>query len=210
MSIEQRLEELAEAINSLPAKMAGILNSATQVSNHTGPASSEKQPSDDSTTKSSSDKEETGTQVAGRKTYVWDKKEHIGHIIEKGEELPTGENLANIGKSKWDDLCKKYDLDPATGKPAEPAEPETADDDLDLPEDTDDGDDGLGLDDPEDEGAISYADAKAKLVAYMKVGGREAALKLMKKYGARNFDEVKESDYAAIVKDAEAGIKEAK
>lgn len=225
MSLEQKVEELTQAIKSLPAELAGILNSGTATS--TRP---EQQPEVEQATQQhgseQSDKEEGGDAektIAGRKTYVWDKKAKQGQIIEKGEEVPTGDNLQTVGKTNWEKLCAKYELDPTTGQAAE--KPEQEDDDLgdlddpaeettesgDEAEDTnggeaedtnggDDLDDDLGLDEDDDaeEGGASKEDVKQQMVKVMKTCGREVALKVFKKFGGRNLEEMKPEDYQAI------------
>lgn len=214
MSLEQKVEELTQAIKSLPAELAGILNSGANVTNISTAKQPKVEPGSAEDVKASEDThtsepEKTANAVAGRKTYVWDKQAKQGQIIEKGEEVPTGENLGNVGKTKWDQLCEKYDLDPATGKPNTKEEEPEGDDDLgDLDEDlgdaagtdSDDLDDGLGLDDDEEEetGAVGYDEVKKQMVTVMKKCGREMALKVFKKFGARNLDEVKKEDYQAI------------
>ncbi|KAE8546163.1 hypothetical protein [Marinobacter nauticus] len=218
MSLEQKVEELTQAIKSLPAELAGILNSGVAAS-----ARPEEQPKvEQATQQHGSDqsvKEEGGEAektIAGRKTYVWDKKAKQGQIIEKGEEVPTGDDLQTVGKTNWEKLCAKYELDPATGQAAEKPEQEEDDDLGDLDdaaeetsnaveedEDTDGGDDlddDLGLDDDDDAeaGGVSKDDVKQQMVNVMKTCGREIALKVFKKFGARNLEEVKPEDYQAI------------
>lgn len=220
MSLEQKVEELTQAIKSLPAELAGILNSGAS-------ARPEKQPEVESASDGdvdiaskgaatvgggNADEAKTANAIAGRKTYVWDKQAKEGQVIEKGEEVPTGEHLQTVGKTNWEKMCTKYELDPATGRPLQ-AEEEAGDDDLgdldDLDGDTtseeatdggdDDLDDGLGLDDDEEEETgVSYDDVKKQMVTVMKKRGREIALKVFKNFGARNLDEVKKEDYQAI------------
>lgn len=214
MSLEQKVEELTQAIKSLPAELAGILNSGEKVistisANQPKVDQGDKADDKASASKSTGGETKEAANIAGRKTYVWDKQAKQGQVIEKGEVVPTGENLGNVGKTKWDQLCEKYDLDPANGKPNAKEEESEDDDDLgDLDEDLDnaagtdgdDLDDGLGLDDDEEEetGTVGYDDVKKQMVTVMKKCGREMALKVFKKFGARNLDEVKKEDYQAI------------
>jgi len=226
MSLEQKVEELTQAMKSLPAELAGILNS-------TASSHPETQPSVETVTtdpdvadkgeatvgegKADSDDTKGAANIAGRKTYVFDKQAKQGQIVEKGGEVPAGEHLQTVGKTNWDKACKKYNLDPATGQPNQEEE-ETEVDDLDdlgtdadasasepdgtaeqATDDTDDDDD-LGLDDDEEEDTdgVSYDDVKKQMVTVMKKCGREMTLKVFKKFGARNLDEVKKEDYKSI------------
>ena len=205
MSLEQKVEELTQAMKSLPAELAGILNS-------TASSHPETQPSVETVTtdpdvadkgeatvgegKADSDDTKGAANIAGRKTYVFDKQAKQGQIIEKGEEVPAGEHLQTVGKTNWDKACKKYNLDPATGQPNQEEEETEVDDLDDLGTDADD----LGLDDDEEEDTdgVSYDDVKKQMVTVMKKCGREMALKVFKKFGARNLDEVKKEDYKSI------------
>jgi len=212
MSIEQRLEDLTKAINELPSAIAQVMvnaaNPAVTVEQKAEkaetPVKAEKAETSasDSTKGGSDNSESTGGEKAGRKTYVFDKTTKTGQIVEKGEELPEGDNFVRVGKTKWEQLCEKYNLDAATGE-AVKEEPE--DEDLDDTEeegeqeeageestDGEDDDMGLGLDDEEDEGSVDPAEVKKRMVRVMREVGREEALKLFKKIGARNFDEVAE------------------
>jgi len=208
MSIEQRLEDLTKAINELPSAIAQVLGSTAVVEKKTekpeAPVKAEKADTaaKESTKGGSDNSESTGGEKAGRKTYVFDKTTKTGQIVEKGEELPEGDNFVRVGKTKWEQLCEKYNLDAATGE-AVKEEPE--DEDLDDTEeegeqeeageestDGEDDDMGLGLDDEEDEGSVDPAEVKKRMVRVMREVGREEALKLFKKIGARNFDEVAE------------------
>jgi len=205
MSLEQKVEELTQAMKSLPAELAGILNS-------TASSHPETQPSVETVTtdpdvadkgevtvgegKADSDDTKGAANIAGRKTYVFDKQAKQGQIIEKGEEVPAGEHLQTVGKTNWDKACKKYNLDPATGQPNQEEEETEVDDLDDLGTDADD----LGLDDDEEEDTdgVSYDDVKKQMVTVMKKCGREMTLKVFKKFGARNLDEVKKEDYKSI------------
>lgn len=214
MSIEQRLEDLTKAINELPNALAAVLaNSAnplvavaasqTTTDSKADPAE-EKAPASKDTTKGSSDNQKSDADVAGRKTYVFDKTTKTGQIIEKGEELPQGDNYARVNKTKWEELAEKYGFDVETGKKVESNGAEDFDDLEEEAEEEgeqeesgsedDDGDMGLGLDDDEDEGELDPAEVKKRMVRVMREVGREDALKLFKKVGARNFDEVKKED----------------
>jgi hypothetical protein len=205
MSLEQKVEELTQAMKSLPAELAGILNS-------TASSHPETQPSVETVTtdpdvadkgeatvgegKADSDDTKGAANIAGRKTYVFDKQAKQGQIVEKGEEVPAGEHLQTVGKTNWDKACKKYNLDPATGQPNQEEEETEVDDLDDLGTDADD----LGLDDDEEEDTdgVSYDDVKKQMVTVMKKCGREMTLKVFKKFGARNLDEVKKEDYKSI------------
>jgi len=210
MSIEQRLVELTTAITDLTQKLTTTpANSSSKGAINSTP---ETQPTVDKTTKAESAGDEkpegkaSDGNVAGRKTLVWDKTAKEGTIIEKGEVVPTGDNLSNVAKAKWDQLCAKYNLDPATGKAAAAEEPEEEDlDDLDLPED--EGDDGLGLDDDEDAPEIDLKTVKTKLIELMRSHSREGVVKLLKKHGAKNADELAPGKYQAIHDEATALIK---
>lgn len=215
MSIEERLVELTEAINTFPAAMAELLQQNAdsvfkfegktrsgktvtgEFPNHVEPAEEPPQ----AETKSEA-KAESTENVAGRKTLVWNKKDHTGQVIEKGEVVPTGDDLVNVGKSKWEDLCKKYDLDVKTGQPTPKSDDESGVDDFDdldesTPESASESADDLdlGLED-DNTSALTRADVKNELLKVMKYG-REEVLKVMKKFGARNFEEIKEADFEA-------------
>lgn len=214
MSIEQRLEDLTKAINELPNALAAVLaNSAnplvavaasqTTTDSKADPAE-EKAPAP-KVVKGSSDDHKSDVEVAGRKTYVFDKTTKTGQIIEKGEELPQGDNYVRVGKTKWEELAGKYDFDVETGKKVETNGAEDFDDLEEEAEEEgeqeesgsedDDGDDmDLGLDEDEDEGELDPTEVKKRMVRVMREVGREDALKLFKKVGARNFDEVKKED----------------
>lgn len=212
MSIEQRLEDLTKAINELPNAIATVLaNSAnpmvaapqTTTDSKADPAE-EKAP-DSKVVKGSSDDQKSGFEVAGRKTYVFDKTTKTGQIIGKGEELPQGDNYVRVGKTKWEELARKYEFDVETGKKVETNGAEDFDDLEEEAEEEgeqeesgsedDDGDDmDLGLDEDEDEGELDPTEVKKRMVRVMREVGREDALKLFKKVGARNFDEVKKED----------------
>lgn len=91
----------------------------------------------------------------------------------------------------------------ARGKPGPKPKPSAA---AEPPDDEDDGlggeDEGLG----EDE--LTIDDVKAKLVEVRtKTGDKEAALAIMKKYGYAKVGDIKEKDFAAIVKACEKHLK---
>jgi hypothetical protein len=148
--------------------------------------------------------DESENKVAGRRTYVFFKDSKTGTIVEKGEEVPTENGAVGVSKTKWEKLFEKYDLDPSTGKKNE-AEPEADDDDdLDLPGDDDSAndDDDLGLGGDDNSGEVIDKNAvHQKLIDYMKQSGREPVLKLFKKYGATNFDNLPEENFADIYRD---------
>lgn len=212
MSIETRLEELTKAINELPNAIAAVLaNSANPLvvaaadqpvkELKTDPA--EKNTASGESTKGGSDNESSGGEIAGRKTYVFDKTTKTGRIIEKGEELPEGDQFVKVGKANWEKLCDKHNLDPVSGEALEEAEEE---DDLDLGDEEgeqeeeseeDDDDLGLGDEDEEEESEITVDEVKAQMVRVMKEVGREDAVKIFKKFGARNINEVKPEDLQA-------------
>lgn len=209
MSIEQRLEELTKAINTLPDAIASAVNAMVEKSTvvKEEPVKTETPKVSEQPVKGGSDIEQkTEKEVAGRKTYVFDKTTKTGQIVEKGEELPLGDNFVRVGKTKWEQLCEKYNLNVETGLEAE-AEEEAATeteedfDDLDNTEEegeqeeSDEDDDmDLGLDDEEESISIDPTKVKQRMVQVMREVGREDALKLFKKVGARNFGEVKEED----------------
>ena len=212
MSIEQRLEELTKAINTLPDAIAAAMKLNSMVEKSTvvkdAPVTAEKADgAAEQPVKGGSDIEQkTEKEVAGRKTYVFDKTTKTGQIVEKGEELPLGDNFVRVGKTKWEQICEKYNLNVETGLEAE-AEEEVATeteedfDDLDNTEEEgeqeesgEDDDMDLGLDDEEESKSIDPTEVKQRMVQVMREVGREDALKLFKKVGARNFGEVKEDD----------------
>lgn len=221
MSIENRLEELTKAINELPSAIATVLgNTATAV-----PKSEQKVKDSESNTSAidtteSGKPETSGGEVAGRKTYVFNKTTKTGQIIEKGEEVPEGDEFVKVGKTNWEKMCDKHKLDPATGNAVE--EEESEDDDLgDLDEETEEeggqeesseeaDDDDLGLDDEEEESdGPDPAEVKKRMVRVMKEVGREDAMKVFKKFGARNFDEIKPSDLQGVYDTAGKLLKKA-
>lgn len=214
MSIETRLEELTKAINELPSAIAAVLGTAGQTQARTPAEKSDSDQASNSTsnsTKSGKDNppDTSGAEVAGRKTYVFSKTTKTGQIIEKGEELPEGDEFVKVGKTNWEKLCDKHGLDPETGNAVEE---EKDDDDLsDLDEETEeegeqeeagedsDDDDDLGLEeDDDDEAGIDPAEVKKRMVRVMKEVGREDAMKVFKKFGARNFDEIKPEDLQGV------------
>ena len=226
MSIEVRLEELTLAINNLPAAIAAVLGNTTPSVGKSDRAPgvpgqgtvalvkdsvTTETAADESSDELTEDKPEVV--IAGRKTYVWNKTTKTGEIIEKGGEVPVADHLVNVGKTKWEDACKKYDVDPATGQKIEdePVEEEAADDlddlDADGAGDLDELDDLSDLDD--DEPTVNRDSVKAVMVRVMREVGREDALKLFKKNGARNFDEIKDEKLGALQKDALAVLKKA-
>ncbi len=207
MSIEKRLEELTEAINTLPAAIAAVLGSAQSgnatltTANKTPVQEQEKVDSKPETGEKVEEKSDVD--VAGRKTYVFNKTDKTGFIVEKGEELPVGDEFVKVAKTKWEQLCEKYELDVETGAkveaPAEEAEEdfdEIADDSTSESEGDDDLD--LGLDDEPEAGTIDRAEVKKRMIDVMRDKGREDALKLFKKFNARNFDEVKDEDLQSL------------
>lgn len=209
MSIETRLEELTQAIKQLPDALSIVLANAGKaaVVDHKT-SESKADPANQNTasgesTKGGSDNESSGGEIAGRKTYVFDKTTKTGRIIEKGEELPEGDQFVKVGKANWEKLCDKHNLDPASGEALEEAEEE---DDLDLGDEEgeqeeeseeDDDDLGLGDEDEEEESEITVDEVKAQMVRVMKEVGREDAVKIFKKFGARNINEVKPEDLQA-------------
>ena len=209
MSIEQRLEELTKAINTLPDAIASAVNAMVEKSTvvKEEPVKTETPDVSEQPVKGGSDIEpKTEKEVAGRKTYVFDKTTKTGQIVEKGEELPVGDNFVRVGKTKWEQICEKYNLNVETGLEAE-AEEEAATeteedfDDLDNTEEEgeqeesgEDDDMDLGLDDEEESKSIDPTEVKQRMVQVMREVGREDALKLFKKVGARNFGEVKKED----------------
>lgn len=58
----------------------------------------------------------------------------------------------------------------------------------------------------DDAPAVTYQDAAAAITALSKAKGRDAAVALLKKFGASKLPEVKEEDFAAIVADANAQV----
>lgn len=222
MSIETLIKEhiqsnadVTQAVRDLIAELQG--NSAGNTSDKN---STTKQPSVDSSAES---KGKTG-RIAKVKTYIFFKDNKSGCIIEKGKAIPEDNGATPCKKSNWEKLCEKYSLDVATGNPIKTTNGDDDDLDLDLDEagitggggdddldldleeagstggdddlDLDDEDDGLGLD---EEPSISRDDVKAALVKVMKSRGRETSLAVMKKYGASNLEEIKESDFEAII-----------
>jgi len=223
MSIEMRLEELTKAINELTRATLGASTSASSVTTTSTPDTPSV--SSDKTKGGNDDDDDSGTsgtsagETAGRRTYVFDKTTKTGQIVEKGGEVPTGDNFVRMGKTKWEGICTKYELDPTTGAKVEAPADESIDDldDLDDLDDTgsDAGDDNmdLGLDDDEDEGqesTIDPADVKKHMIRLMKEVNREAAMKIFKKFGARNFDEIKPSDLQGVYDLADKTIKAGK
>ena len=237
MSIEVRLEELTLAINNLPAAIAAVMGNTTPSVGKSDrapgvPVQGNGAVVKDSVTTETADsfnndklaEEKPETVIAGRKTYVWNKTTKTGQIVEKGGEVPVADHLVNVGKTKWEEACKKYDVDPATGQKVEdkpvdeeskPLAEEAAEDDLgDLDDLGADESDDLGdLDDLDDLGAdepaINRDSVKAVMVRVMREVGREDALKLFKKNGARNFDEIKDDKLGALQNDALAVLKKA-
>lgn len=214
MSIETRLEELTKAINELPSAIAAVLGTAGQTQARVPTEKSDSDQASNSASDSTkggndNDSKSSGAEVAGRKTYVFSKTTKTGQIIEKGEELPEGDEFVKVGKTNWEKLCDKHGLDPETGNAVEE---EKDDDDLnDLDEETEeegeqeeagedsDDDDDLGLEeDDDDEAGIDPAEVKKRMVRVMKEVGREDAMKVFKKFGARNFDEIKPEDLQGV------------
>lgn len=161
------------------------------------------------------DNDESDSKVAGRRTYIFFKDTKTGAVIEKGEEVPTHDGATGVSKTKWEKLCDKYNLDPETGDKLEYLH---EDDDLDLDEpesqpettsDESDNDDDLdlGLDDDSDAGeTLTIDDVKPVLIKVMKSQGRETVLKILKKYGASNVENIKPEDFGAIKADAEKAL----
>jgi hypothetical protein len=215
MSIELRLEELTQAINGLPAAIALALGNATPPVKENGVQGYGA--TADTTTESVVEETTAAAEnLAGRKTYVWNKTTKTGEIVEKGGVVPTGDDLVNVGKVKWEAACEKYDVDPATGKKlAEEAESEPDNELADQLDDLDDldsdgADDLDDLEDLEDEATtINRDDVKKVMVRVMREVGREDALKLFKSHGARNFDEVKDDKLGAMQDAALAVLKKA-
>jgi hypothetical protein len=212
MSIELRLEELTQAINGLPAAIALALGNTTPSVKHNG-AQVEGAVADTTTESVVEETTAAAENVAGRKTYVWNKTTKTGQIVDKGGVVPTGDDLVNVGKVKWEAACEKYDVDPATGEKLAEDKPvaEAADDLDDLDDlDSDVADDLDDLDDLDDETAtINRDDVKKVMVRVMREVGREDALKLFKTHGARNFDEVKDDKLGAMQDAALAVLKKA-
>lgn len=144
--------------------------------------------------------------VAGRKTYIFFKKTKTGTVVEKGEEVPAHDGATGVGLTKWNELCAKFDLDPATGeKNPEVPEPAADDDDGlgDIGEEAANDDDDLGLGTEEGTIEVDKDTLREKLIEVMKGKGRETVLKLFKKYGATNAETVPEESYADLYADAE-------
>lgn len=58
----------------------------------------------------------------------------------------------------------------------------------------------------DDAPVVTYQDAAAAITALSKAKGRDAAVALLKKFGASKLPEVKEEDFAAIVANANAQV----
>lgn len=113
MSIEKHLSDLTLAVQTLTAAF-------TQYTGSQPVQVVEAPKAQQAVVGSAIDEEEVGSttenKVAGKKTYIFMKNVKKGFIVQKGELLPImDEHTVSVGKTKWDELCKKYGLDPETG-----------------------------------------------------------------------------------------------
>lgn len=113
MSIEKHLSDLTFAVQTLTAAF-------TQYTGSQPVQVVEAPKAQQAVVGSAIDEEEVGSttenKIAGKKTYIFMKNEKKGFIVQKGELLPImDEHTVSVGKTKWDELCKKYGLDPETG-----------------------------------------------------------------------------------------------
>lgn len=226
MSLENQLKELTDAINKLPENLAALMSAGRPAATT---ALVESKPAAEKAESKPAEKAEPKAEAAtaGRRTYIFFKETKQGTIVEKGEVLPTENGAQGVNKTTWENLCQKYNLNPATGHLADAGEEASGADDFDdLDEDTassassdaanaagtdgDDLDDDLGLDAEEEATGPSLADVKAKLVALMKATNREMVLKVMRKFGAENADGLKDADYADVITVADRQIAKAK
>lgn len=195
MAIEQLLSELIDTNKQLIKALGGAsVSSGTTKTDTTG---GEEPGADDGEKK-----------IAGKKTYIWFKDLNEGVIVERGEEIPTDNGAVAVQKGSWDTACKKYGVDPETGKKPVEKGGDDLDDLDDLGSDNIAGtdDDMGGLDDLDDlgdfeeeqEATISRDEVKKKLIEVMKKKDRETVQKIFAKFKAKNIESVKEEDLQAL------------
>lgn len=231
MSLEAKIEALTETLERTISALSGLNLASTQ--EPTSDSTVKQEPESTKGVESTADTEsKSEAKIAGRKTFIWNTETKTGQVVEKGDEVPEGDNLKNVRGPKFEELCKKYGCDPETGKPPELGnaeektddldldEPETeataSEDDLDLDEgEADNSDDDLDLDlddddpsDPEELTVDEKAEVQASLIKVTKEckRGREVVLKILEKVGVSNIDALRRSHLEDLNKAVKAAM----
>lgn len=214
MSIEQAIQELSKNIIDLNQRMNQLMGGLSKQVSTQPTSTGGSQPTNDSGDGSSDVK------IAKKLTRVFFKDTKLGMVIKQGDPLPTEnlENAASVAKTKWVELCKKYQLDEETGQKITTVFPKKDNDDdgldgeLGLDDDStgggdDDFDLGLGDDDPPSQELPTKTQPEMleALRNLNKAKGKQAVIAILKPYG--NANQVPASDYAKVCKQAEDSAK---
>lgn len=202
MSIDQLLTSLNDNLSQLTATMQKLCDAQGATAGK--PASPG---GDTSSQDGKASQPGAGTKLAKKLTRIFFKDSKTGVIVKQGEPLPATDpdNAVSVAKTKWDQLCEKYHLDPETGKKPESVFSEKEDDDFgdgefSLDGDGDGDDFGLGLDgEPEQQlPAATQPEMLEALRNLAKLKGKEEVIKILKPYG--NANQVPAGDYAKVIK----------